>query len=245
MSTKFIRVEGEAVLAVEEIIHRRTTLPEWLAAMQKLSPEVLQSPVLPEGSILYAQKSVQQLVVINQPAAVKKVIWRTERYRDREQRNKTRWQLAVPPHVFLLTFRNDAMRSSHIYFTPEPLTSIDDMLYRTNLANVYSAPSADGIPTPICAGSTRLDVKAPFAARCQAFIDAFWTTEFNDDIIPVLRALQDGCCFTGDAPPAQLLNLHAWDKATADTPNFLSEMPWPFVPLCPLKEILNEKWAAS
>jgi hypothetical protein len=244
MGTKFIRIEGEAVSAVEETIHRRTTLPEWLAALNKLSPVAMTTPALPEGTVLYAQKGIQQLVVINQPAAVRKVIWRTTVYRDAEQRNKTRWALAVPPHVFLLVFTKDAIHSSHIYFVPKPVTDEKDMLYYTSLANVYFQPQ--GMPTPICSGSIRLDVKASFAARCQQFITAFWETEFNDDIQPVVHPRLSGnstCIFARQPSPPQLLNLHAWDKATADNPNFLTEMsPWPFAPLCTLSEILNERW---
>ncbi len=241
-STKRIVIEGEAVSAIEEIVHRRTTLPEWLAAMNRLTPAALTTPILPNGAVLYAQKGDQQLVAINQPAAVKKVIWRGEAYRDRGTR-KTRWGLAVPNHLFLLLFAKEAIYSSHLYFVPKPVADEKDMLYYTNLANIYFQPQ--NIPTPICSGSIRLDVKASFASRCQAFIDAFWTTEFNDDIFPQIR--EGGSIFSGrkDSWPKELLSLNAWEEATAKTPSFLADMTWPFAPLCSLSEIVNDRWQVN
>ena len=240
---KYIRIEGEAVSAVEETVHRRTTLPEWLAAINKLSPQVLASPVLPEGAVLYAQKGTQQLIVINQPAAVKKVIWRTTDTLRGGGPHRTRWQLAIPPHVFLLVFQHEAINSSHFYFVPRPVTDTGDMLFHCNLANVYYQETV--MPAPICAGTVRLDAKASLAAKCQGFINAFWETEFNDDIQPVLVRRSDQCVFADGKPPIQLASLHAWDKATVDTPDFLTKMPWPFTPICTLSEILNERWVVS
>lgn len=239
-NNRYIRIQGEAVCAVEEVVHNRTTLPEWLAAIRKLEPTTLTTPVLPEGCALFAQKGTEQLVIINQPAGVKKVIWRTAGYRDMEQRAKTRWQLAVPPHVFLLVFRGEALKSSHLYFVPVPITSEKDTVYRTGLANIYGRNEGE-IPTAICTGSIRLDVKASLASRCQQFITSFWETEFNDDIHADINPRSQYYIFSKDTPK-QFVNLNAWEKATTDEPDFLTKMDWPFKPLCTVSQILNERW---
>lgn len=240
-NVRYLRIEGEAVCAIEEVTHSRSTLPEWLAELKKLETTAMATPILPEGCALFAQKGAEQLVLINQPAAVKKVVWRTESYRDRAIR-KTRWQLAVPAHVFLLVFRAEALKSSHLYFVPAPVASEKDVVYRTCLANIYGQNDALAIPTPICSGAIRLDVKKPLADRCQQFITAFWETEFNDDIIVVTNHRQQYHVFQGDIPK-QLVNLNAWDKATTEEPDFWTKMDWPFESLCSVSEILSKRWA--
>jgi len=205
-SREYIKIEGNTVKLISEQVNRVIKLEDFITTTGGYSG--ISTPILPNGCKYFRQKQSHSVLVIEKPPQTKRLHWTGMN----PDTTKINWKLAFPYTIFVLEFQENAITSqSRLYYKKTPIISLDDMLFHTNLCNVYSYDR-------ICTGNMR-SVGESMSEKADSFIAAFWQSNFNPDLI----ADQ----FNVDAIRIpQVSNLEAWQTASKDTPLFPLEINW-------------------
>ena len=170
-SRTFLRIEGDLVSLVTEVIDRDVTLPDLLAELT--SSQVAISPRLPTGCRFWLRSGTtdRQVFVLEQSPSRRTIEYHASRRHDSEP---VTYRLALPYVVFVVSTIGDQIEGLSTYFRTEPIGSLDATLFCSTLPNT----SDDGI---VCLGSVRVS-GASVGERIDALIGAFWASRFNQDL---------------------------------------------------------------
>lgn len=167
-SRQFLRVVGEAVEVVTERVERVVRLSDLLekSALERGT----MTPVLPTGCKLFLSQGTRTVFVIEQPPAVRNVVWKGM------NSGREKWKLAFPYTIFVVVFFGDGVdSSSRIFFRNTPLRTATDEVFRPNLANTY-------VNGQICTGDVRVSGQS-LAEKAESYMVNFWKSEFNLDLV--------------------------------------------------------------
>jgi hypothetical protein len=170
-SRTFLRIEGDLVSLVTEVIDREVTLPDLLTELT--SSQVAISPRLPTGCRFWLRSGAndRQVFVLEQQPSRRTIEYHANR---RHGSEPTSYRLALPYVVFVVSTLGDQIEGLSTYFRTEPIGSLDATLFCSTLPNT----SDDGI---VCLGSVRVS-GATIGERIDALIGAFWASRFNQDL---------------------------------------------------------------
>ena len=170
-SRTFLRIEGDLVSLVTEVIDREVTLPDLLTELT--SSQVAISPRLPTGCRFWLRSGTtdRQVFVLEQQPSRRTIEYHANR---RHGSEPTSYRLALPYVVFVVSTIGDQIEGLSTYFRTEPIGSLDATLFCSTLPNT----SDDGI---VCLGSVRVTGTSA-GERIDALIGAFWASRFNQDL---------------------------------------------------------------
>ncbi len=208
---RLLRPAGEGGMAVEREV-RLADLTEALADGQQAD----RTPVLPEGTRLFARWRHTAVLVIEEPPRIRRVRWSAKTLKS--EGSYTEHHLAFPYIVYLVGFYQTDFDAMRIYFRATPLGSEKDALHLPNLWNVQAAES----PLVRCRACLRgrpEGLSRPVGEQAAALIEFFWATGFNQDI-------EDNCFDRARTRDPRIANLVAWEEATRADPLFPLSVPW-------------------
>ncbi len=167
----FLRIEGDLVSLVSEVIDREVALPDLLAELT--TTQVQASPRLPTGCRFWIRSGAadRQVFVVEQAPMRRTIEYHASRRYDSEP---TSHRLALPYVVFVVSTSAEQIEGLATYFRTAPIRSLDDALLCSTLPNTND----DGI---VCLGSVRVS-GATVGERVDALIGAFWASRFNQDL---------------------------------------------------------------
>jgi len=170
-SRTFLRIEGDLVSLVTEVIDREVTLPDLLTELT--TAQVATTPRLPTGCRFWIRSGTtdRQVFVVEQPPSRRTIEYHASRRRESEP---TTYRLAVPYVVFVVWTIGDQVEGLATYFRTQPIASLDATLLCSTLPNTND----DGV---VCLGSVRVS-GASVGERVDALIGAFWGSQFNQDL---------------------------------------------------------------
>lgn len=170
-SRTFLRIEGDLVSLVTEVIDREVTLPDLLTELTTAT--VTTSPRLPTGCRFWIRSGTtdRQVFVVEQPPARRTIEYHASR---RSGTEPVRYRLALPYVVFVVSAIGEQIEGLRTFFRTAPIASLDATLSCSTLPNT----SDDGV---VCLGSVRVS-GASIGERVDALIGAFWASRFNQDL---------------------------------------------------------------
>ncbi len=170
-SRTFLRIEGDLVSLVTEVIDREVLLPDLLTQLTSAQPTL--TPRLPTGTRFHLRSGAtdRQVFVVEQLPARRTIEYHASRRHDSEP---TTYRLALPYVVFVVSTYGEQIEGLASYFRTAPLRSLDDPLSCSTLPNTND----DGI---VCLGSVRV-AGATVGERVDALVGAFWGSRFNQDL---------------------------------------------------------------
>jgi hypothetical protein len=208
---RLFRPAGDGRAAVEREV-RVAELAEALAARMRAD----RTPLLPEGTRLYAGWRHTTVLVIEETPRVRRLRWSSKTLKT--QGEYTEHSLAFPFVVYLVGFHQGDFEEMRVYFRTAPLASEADPLFYPNLWNVQAAES----PLARCRACLRGRPEAlerPVGEQAVAFLEFFWTAGFNLDI-------EENCFDRARGRDPRLVTLEAWEAATRADPLFPLGIPW-------------------
>ncbi|HJS83771.1 MAG TPA: hypothetical protein VJ742_13160 [Nitrososphaera sp.] len=108
----------------------RRDLVDFLIKMANTA--VFQTGLLPHGVRMIRQAGDHMQLLVEQPPAVNLIIWGQ---RERDVNAKT-YALAQPYRFIVADFVDGSLLGARMYYSPEPLNSIDQPLYHANIPNL-------------------------------------------------------------------------------------------------------------
>ena len=124
-SRTFLRIEGDLVSLVTEVIDREVTLPDLLTELT--TAQVATTPRLPTGCRFWIRSGTtdRHVFVVEQPPSRRTIEYHASRRRDSEP---TTYRLAVPYVVFVVWTIGDQVEGLATYFRTQPIASLEDEL---------------------------------------------------------------------------------------------------------------------
>ena len=170
-SRTFLRIEGDLVSLVSEVIDREVALPDLLAELTTTQVQV--TPRLPVGCRFWIRSGAydRQVFVVEQAPMRRTVEYQASR---RQASEPVTHRLALPYVVFVVSTTGEQIEGLATYFRTTPLRSLDDPLCHSCLPNT----SDEGL---VCLGTVRVS-GATVGERVDALIGAFWASRFNQDL---------------------------------------------------------------
>ena len=170
-SRTYLRIEGDLVSLISEVIDREVALPDLLAELT--TNQVQLSPRLPTGCRFWFRAgSTGRTVFVTEQAPQRRTIeYQTSR---RPAGEPITYRIALPYVVFVVSTYGEQIEGLATYFRSAPLRTIDDGLCCSTLPNTDD----DGI---VCLGSVRVS-GATVGERVDALVGAFWASRFNQDL---------------------------------------------------------------
>jgi hypothetical protein len=170
-SRTYLRIEGDLVNLVSEVVDREVALPDLLDELTSVQLQL--SPRLPTGCRFWLRSgtSDRQVFVVEQPPARRTIEYHANR---RHGAEPTTYRLALPYVVFAVSTIGDQIEGLCTYFRTAPIGSLDATLFCSTLPNTND----DGI---VCLGSVRV-TGTSVGERVDGLIGAFWGSRFNQDL---------------------------------------------------------------
>jgi hypothetical protein len=170
-SRAFLRIEGDLVSLVTEVIDREVALPDLLTELT--TAQVAITPRLPTGCRFWLRSGTtdRSVFVVEQAPSRRTIEYHASRRHDSEP---TAYRLALPYVVFVVSTIGDQIEGLSTYFRTQPIASLDATLLCSTLPNT----SDDGV---VCLGSVRIGGRS-VGERVDALIGAFWGSRFNQDL---------------------------------------------------------------
>ncbi len=121
-SRTFLRIEGDLVSLVTEVIDREVTLPDLLTELT--SSQLAITPRLPTGCRFWLRAGTTDrcVFVVEQPPGRRTIEYHVSRRYDAEP---TTYRLALPYVVFVVSTYGDQIEGVATYFRTEPIGSLD------------------------------------------------------------------------------------------------------------------------
>jgi hypothetical protein len=170
-SRTYLRIEGDLVSLVSEVIDREVVLADLLAELTTTQVQI--TPRLPTGCRFWVRSGAadRQVFVVEQAPMRRTIEYQASR---RYGTEPVIHRLALPYVVFVVSTAGEQIEGLATYFRAAPLRSLDDPLYHSCLPNT----SDEGL---VCLGSVRVG-GATVGERVDALIGAFWASRFNQDL---------------------------------------------------------------
>ena len=170
-SRTYLRIEGDLVSLVSEVIDREVTLPDLLTELT--ASQVAITPTLPIGCRLWLRSGTtdREVFVVEQAPSRRTISYHAS---SRAEREPVSYRLALPYVVFVVSTYREQIESLATYFRTEPLGSLDAVLLCSTLPNT----SDDGM---VCLGSVRVAGQS-VGERVDALLAAYWASRFNQDL---------------------------------------------------------------
>lgn len=131
----------------------------------------VQTPVLPAGTVMYAQKDRVSLFVLEERPAK-----RTIRYRkDRQRPDVTEYAIPLPWVYFVAHFVAFALEGLYVFVSPKRIEDASDVLYHAPLTN----RSNNG---QVCLGDFHFSVTRSVAGKLSTLTSYYWNSVFNTDM---------------------------------------------------------------
>ncbi|MBI2632983.1 MAG: hypothetical protein HYW78_01160 [Parcubacteria group bacterium] len=173
------------------------------------------TPLLPPGTKYYIKKKRDEIFVIEIPPQVRTVLWKEWKKNGKtiEKAVLKKVTLAFPFIILVINTRSGIGKNACCFYRTVPLQGIDDLLYHSNLENVYSIGSNMCLPLD---QKYEVDNGAVFATFV---INSLWNGIFTDDL--------SGSDFAHSHDiHRSLKSVEAWEKATKKNPLFVLDIPW-------------------
>lgn len=197
------------------LVERQVRLADLTAALAG-DRRADRTPLLPEGTRLFARWRHTAVLVIEEPPRVRRLCWSAKTLKS--DGSYTEHHLAFPFIVYLVGFHQTDFDAMRIYYRPAPLSGEEDALYLSNLWNVQAAES----PLARCRACLRgrpEGLDRPVGEQAAALIEFFWATGFNQDI-------EDNCFDRARRRDPRIGTLEAWEAATRADPLFPLGVAW-------------------
>lgn len=216
-----IQIEGEVARLLRPgggdgmTVEREVRLADLTAKLAD-GHQMDRTPLLPEGTRLFARWRHTAVLVIEEPPRVRRLRWSPKTLKS--EGSYTEHQLAFPFIVYLVGFYQTDFDAMRIYFRNAPLTGEGDALQLPNLWNVQAAES----PLARCRACLRgrpEGLNRPVGEQAAGLIEFFWATGFNQDI-------QDNCFDRATGRDPRIATLEAWEAATKADPLFPLGVSW-------------------
>jgi hypothetical protein len=196
-SKQFLRIEGNAVHVVTERIERTVKLEDLMSEAQK--DIGLSTPILPHGCRFYHQKGNAAVFVVEQTPTTRAINWFDQK-----------WRLSLPYVVFHIVFIGDSVSWGLPFYRKAPLTSPNDILYKTNFCNIHNDYHG------MCTGNMRVSGETT-AQKAESYIQEFWSSEFNSDIT---------YWFDKAKQFKEVSSLERWQSESEKNPLFPLQVKW-------------------
>jgi hypothetical protein len=170
-SRTFLRIEGDLVSLVTEVIDREVTLPDLLTELTTAT--VAMTPALPTGCRLWLRSGTtdRQVFVVEQAPSRRTVSYHASARANAEPAS---YRIALPYVVFVVSLYGEQIEGLSTYFRAQPIGSLDATLLCSTLPNT----SDDGL---VCLGSVRVSGRS-VGERVDALLAAYWASRFNQDL---------------------------------------------------------------
>ncbi len=170
-SRAYLRIEGDLVSLISEVIDREVLLPDLLTELTQ--SQVAITPRLPTGCRFWLRSGSmdRSVFVLEQPPARRTITYQASR---RAGSEPVSYRLALPYVVFVVSVIGEQIEGLATYFRTASIRSLDDALLCSTLPNT----SDDGV---VCLGSVRVS-GATVGERVDALVGAFWASRFNQDL---------------------------------------------------------------
>ncbi len=216
-----IQIEGEVARLLRPagdgrmVVEREVRLADLVGALTEgHRPDY--TPMLPEGTRLFARWRHTAVLVIQEPPRVRRLRWSAKTLKS--EGDYTEHSLAFPFVVYLVGFHQTDFEEMRIYFRTAPLTGEADALSFPNLWNVQAAES----PLARCRACLRgrpEGLERSVGEQAASLIEYFWATGFNRDI-------EDNCFDRAKGRDPRIASLAAWETATRADPLFPLNVTW-------------------
>lgn len=171
--------------------------------------------IYPEGTRFVRRRVATQILVLEQKPQTRTLAF----HRNLEDGTYSgigveHYAVALPYTIFTLHFRNGAFQALYVGWRTQPLTSIDDPLFRPGLPNI-------GPDLAVCMGHEFKNIEwsgERMAERVNKVIGIFWQSTFNKDINDGFVALR--------RQYNQFESLKAWAKNSKVDPLFILNLSY-------------------
>lgn len=170
-SRTFLRIEGDLVSLVTEVIDREVSLPDLLTELTTAT--ITTTPRLPTGCRFWIRSGTtdRSVFVVEQLPSRRTIEYHASRRHDSEP---VSYRIALPYVVFVVSTSGEQIEGLSTYFRTQSIASLDAALLCSTLPNT----SDDGV---VCLGSVRVSGRS-VGERVDALIAAFWASRFNQDL---------------------------------------------------------------
>jgi len=219
--SEHIQIEGEVARLLRPggdgrmTVEREVRLADLTAALAD-GHQADRTPVLPEGTRLFARWRHTAVLVIEESPRVRRVRWSAKTLKS--EGTYTEHHLAFPFIVYLVGFYQADFDAMRIYYRSAPLTGEGDALHLPNLWNVQAAES----PLARCRACLRgrpEGLSRPVGEQATGLIEFFWASGFNQDI-------EDNCFDRARKRDPRIATLQVWEEATGADPLFPLGVAW-------------------
>ncbi len=144
-SRTYLRIEGDLVSLVSEVIDREVLLPDLLTELTQ--SQIATTPRLPTGCRFWLRSGTmdRSVFVLEQPPSRRTITYQASR---RAGSEPVSYRIALPYVVFVVSVIGEQIEGLATYFRTAAIRSLDDALLCSTLPNT----SDDGV---VCLGSVR------------------------------------------------------------------------------------------
>lgn len=125
--------------------------------------------------------------------------------------------IATPYVVLKAFFYKNQLVTAEVYYRNEPLKSIEDELYLTNLKNMMNQANAPGY---MCIDGVNYQIGTPREEVLGILVNHLWSGEFNDELSTTFGEF---CSWTKDK---RLKSIEDWEAASKADPEFVLGVEW-------------------
>lgn len=173
-----IKIEGDTVTIVEEVVARTVHLDEWMNKVASGKQPTVEL-TLPENS-LFASVGAKRAILVTATAPMKRTILRRK---NQDEVGYVSSTLAMPWVVFVHVFNFEGGLSTHhrtqIFFSSVRPKGWDSYV---GIPPLHNVGASDGY---VCLGDEfRLNMGLPLAEKVAEIERHFWTAPFNFDLGP-------------------------------------------------------------
>lgn len=206
------REEIEKLPDGERVRRSRVKLEEWLAKIKAQEGQLEFLPPLSCGHIIARQvKGDHSCVVVQLPPAVRSFYYSPH---DRLYR------VAMPYIVLAIRSIGQAIDGTssanrcgiYWFYRNEPVCSLDDPLFFSNMPNVYDNGQ-------ICWGNERIPLDAPMAKKIELVVRALFASHFNQHEL-------DYQWYPAKSIPGHPQKFEEWETRSNEDPNFVLKLQW-------------------
>lgn len=197
----FNTISSDLVADIEKIINEKDSF-------FKIKESALKD-VLPLNTRFYSRNAYKEVVVVEQSPMVRNL------YVDpsiSEEEKMSTFSLAFPFVIFVLQFNDGEFKKARLFYRNEPLHSLHDKLYISNLPNIDEK-------CVVCMGDSFPTLKSQeISGKVREIINYFWASNFNADYSEQFEAY-------GEQYEA-LNSFKKWQKVSKKNSNFSINIKW-------------------
>lgn len=211
----------EAIAPVQDELKNRLT--KYLNELENRTKSVadMSSDLMPQNVRFHFRRGSNQIFVIEEKPQRRSLCSRTNRSFGREGKL---YSVMLPYVVFVIVMVNNELRSELVYYRNEPLRSLDDDLFHTNLPNVNG-------DCQVCTNFPGHRAKE-VSGRVEEVIGHFWQSTFNNDLTTFHERYGD--------EDNRLRNFSSWEDASEEDPLFFQSIS--LIPATSLRNAINYQY---